>query len=577
MTNKKSIYAIFGAISLLPGILIYFLFGGNFFTSMDVFSLIEYGKISSYGDIIRIFSTNMMKNTGFSGNYYRPLSSLTFSIDYSLFGLRAHGYYITNSILLSFCTFCILLYSRTAYTSDILPFLAVFIFLTYPVLVNVVPSISRRQDIIFSALFLLCLIFLFKYIQEGGIYNLTFYLVFIFLSSLSKETFASILIFTFAYTFLSKFYLKDDFRNSICASLYTLALFVAYVMYRLFVVGSAPAPSGGALDILGITRQIFNSLYTFAVSTIPLYGKIYSSFSIFAFSISSILSVAALFKLGNIDSKYRYPLIFFLLLAVIALSFSPYISHSLTDLVITERDGTVSILSKIQLGSSENIINYKDIIRRTFHVILFFLFCIFITIIHTTGIYRDSFKYDKNIVHKFTIYNFTLLISLGAFLVLLRVSSIRSFFVVSILSSILISNEIIFISRRIYRDSYNWKFKVGVLFALPLLCLGAIFNIKSGVYDVKNEAKSNKIVINSTTRCLSGMRIGTDIPVVTLSNVPDASLVSDYTLESYLRLKKNKNFSVLVNDSKYYENISETKYKCQHEDNDISIAFSSED
>lgn len=128
-----------------------------FFTASDSFTLIDTSRIRSLADVGRLFTQPLMTGSSFAqtARYYRPLSSLSYSIDYAIWGLAPFGYHLTNvtlHIIVSLLAFRIMLcltHGRKAVS-----WLSAVIFTTHPILVETVPAIARRHDMIATAFLL---------------------------------------------------------------------------------------------------------------------------------------------------------------------------------------------------------------------------------------------------------------------------------------------------------------------------------------------------------------------------------------------------------------------------------------
>ncbi|MCJ7514337.1 MAG: hypothetical protein MUO23_15400, partial [Anaerolineales bacterium] len=127
----------------------------GFFSGTDTFSLIETGRVQTLRDLAQILGRPLMAGTGFTSiaRYYRPVSSLSFGADYSIWGLEPAGFFLTNLLLHAANTLMLFYLLRVQGRLRLFPaWLGAAIFLVHPVMVDVVPVISRRQDML--ALFL---------------------------------------------------------------------------------------------------------------------------------------------------------------------------------------------------------------------------------------------------------------------------------------------------------------------------------------------------------------------------------------------------------------------------------------
>jgi hypothetical protein len=162
------------ALKILPGFSIAFItffayreILGFFFTTRDALTLIDTSRVRSFHDIIRIFSEPLMNGTTFPHSYYRPISVLSYSLDYAVWRMTPFGYHLTDlvlHILVSIIVYSFLL--RLSNKDRLTAWLGAVIFSIHPVLTQCVPGIAERQDILAAAFFLgsiwLFLIYLHK-------------------------------------------------------------------------------------------------------------------------------------------------------------------------------------------------------------------------------------------------------------------------------------------------------------------------------------------------------------------------------------------------------------------------------
>jgi len=136
-------------------------------------------------------------------NYYRPLHILSYVIDYSLWGLNAFGYHLTNVILHILVALCVYWFITVLYNNKLLSLLTSILFLIHPIQTETVASVSVRGDSIAALFMLLCLIF---YIKAHGGSRISFYILTLFsyiLALLTKESCLILpaLLLLYHYTF----------------------------------------------------------------------------------------------------------------------------------------------------------------------------------------------------------------------------------------------------------------------------------------------------------------------------------------------------------------------------------------
>jgi hypothetical protein len=119
------------------------------FTSSDVFGVIWSSRVQSLSDIGRIFSERLMADTGFPLSYFRPIATLTFSLDYALWGLNPAGYFLLHGLVA-----CVLyaLLRRFGIRRGV-ALASSLLFLVHPLHSNTFPSIARRQDMLVALFF----------------------------------------------------------------------------------------------------------------------------------------------------------------------------------------------------------------------------------------------------------------------------------------------------------------------------------------------------------------------------------------------------------------------------------------
>lgn len=144
---------------------------GYYFTSMDAFPLLATAMIESPGDLVRVLTSPLGGGFPF-GTYYRPVSELSYGIDYLIWGKNPMGYHLTavvlhflNVILVFGAAFFIFAGKKRVVLWS---WLAACLFLLNPVNAVIIPSISKRQELLYTFLFCLSVIFFLKWIRSAG-------------------------------------------------------------------------------------------------------------------------------------------------------------------------------------------------------------------------------------------------------------------------------------------------------------------------------------------------------------------------------------------------------------------------
>ena len=183
----------------------------HYFIDADTFSLIETARISSPSDFLKILKNPLMFGTYFieSAKYYRPLSALSFSLDYALWKLNPIGYNLTNLLLHILVSILVFTLARQFVKGNIwIPFLGAFIFSIHPVLLENIMHIPFRQDIL-ASFFLLLSFMLFQNHQKmkKPILSISFPFCFIYLLWVVKNLQSfSHLLYRVIFFFFKKIY-----------------------------------------------------------------------------------------------------------------------------------------------------------------------------------------------------------------------------------------------------------------------------------------------------------------------------------------------------------------------------------
>jgi len=213
-----------------------------YFTATDTLTLIKINRIESAADIARMFTEPLADIPGLELNFFRPISSLSYGIDYAIWKLNPFGYHLTNLTLHVLVSVCIFFLVRDLTGNhQIIPFLAAIIFTTHPTLTANVPAIARRQDIIASVFLLLSMWLFIKSVSRNGfIMPLSLLSIFFYAVSLCTKEIAIILpalVFAYSIVFSEKTISKDVALSAFKKSLPFFLITLAYLIWRVHVLG----------------------------------------------------------------------------------------------------------------------------------------------------------------------------------------------------------------------------------------------------------------------------------------------------------------------------------------------------
>lgn len=244
------------------------------FTAVDTLPLIHTSRIESVDDLTRILTQRMLAGTGFPLHYYRPITSLSFSLDYLFWKLDPFGYHLTDLVLHILVT--VLVFSLAlALTKGrrLTAWLGAVLFSAHPVLVESVPASARRQGTIAALFLLLAMLCFIGYEHRLPLSKLLFPMSLLCygLALGAKEMAVILPVLAFAYVAtrrLSERNSPTSLKARIKRSMPLLAAYVgvtlAFVLWRTVVLkglgGQTDSPPMEPGLVLSITNEYFTAL-----------------------------------------------------------------------------------------------------------------------------------------------------------------------------------------------------------------------------------------------------------------------------------------------------------------------------
>ncbi|MFH0893248.1 MAG: tetratricopeptide repeat protein [Bacteroidota bacterium] len=170
--------------------------------SIAVATLIVYFRISSFDFVSWDDDQYILKNpyilslswdnirsifSEFHFANYHPLTTLTYAIDYQLYGFSSGGYHIENAILHSLNAFLVFYLFRLLTKKTNIAVIVSLLFAMHPMHVESVAWVSERKDVLYAFFFLISLIFYVRFLREKRGRLLVFSLLFFIASLMSKS------------------------------------------------------------------------------------------------------------------------------------------------------------------------------------------------------------------------------------------------------------------------------------------------------------------------------------------------------------------------------------------------------
>lgn len=160
------------------------------FTTTDTLPLIATSRVSTASDLVGLFTHPLMYGSDFVhiALFYRPIASLTYALDYALWGLSSVGYQLTNLVLHGAVAVLAAVAITEITDRPTAGLLGAVLFVLHPLTVEVVPTAARRQDVLMSVFFLAAVALFIRSRKRNSLRLLGVSLVAYALALGSKET-----------------------------------------------------------------------------------------------------------------------------------------------------------------------------------------------------------------------------------------------------------------------------------------------------------------------------------------------------------------------------------------------------
>ncbi|HOW35498.1 MAG TPA: tetratricopeptide repeat protein [Candidatus Omnitrophota bacterium] len=181
----------------------------------------------------RIFTEDLFlqrqKQTEKSLNYYRPVVSLTFALDYRMWRLNPLGYHLSNIILHAVNCFLIFIFLFALFRNQELALVASVLFCILPIQEWVVNYTVGRCDLLQLFFTMLSLISFISFLENNKLSRFLLSLAFFILAFLSREIGLILPIFIY----LTGYFYNRDRKKALRYSLVFLVIGGLYFFFRL--------------------------------------------------------------------------------------------------------------------------------------------------------------------------------------------------------------------------------------------------------------------------------------------------------------------------------------------------------
>ena len=230
---KKHLIPIFILLILTIGVYSNTLKNGFVFD--DYFIIIDNIFIKDWKNLSGLLSKDYFSRSGEAT--YRPVVTLSYFVDYSLWGLKPYGYHLTNVLIHSVNAVLVFLFVLLLIKGRRAAFLAALLFAVHPVLTEAVNAISLREDLLI-VFFLLPAFLLFLKVSNSSMNKIrwwTFYILSLLLYLLalfSKEMAITFPLLLIGYHFCFKD--KEEWQKG-NSFFYYLSSYVVVTIFYLFL------------------------------------------------------------------------------------------------------------------------------------------------------------------------------------------------------------------------------------------------------------------------------------------------------------------------------------------------------
>lgn len=239
---------VFVGLAVLATALTGFLTYGSvlqyFFTGSDTLTLIDTSRVAEAKDILKSFTKPLMDGSVFvsRGQFFRPVSNLSYSLDHYIWNIDPYGYHLTNLILHIAVIALIFLFVRELTKGDIITaWCCAAVFSLHPILVETVPAPDRRHDIL-STLFILLSLWLFLKSHHEGFHRagsriMSIVCYVLALGAKEIAVYLPCLVFVYEFIFSDESSLQKRLELGIKASAPYLCVTMVYLLWRTQVLG----------------------------------------------------------------------------------------------------------------------------------------------------------------------------------------------------------------------------------------------------------------------------------------------------------------------------------------------------
>ncbi len=204
-------------------------------------------------------------------SWYRPVDTITLTLNYQLGGLHPFIYQATNLIIFLATVLIVYFFVKTIFQSKKLAFLSSIIFGLYPLNMYVVPTVTQRAEMLIALFFMITIITLHQFLKTE---NKIWYILSVcsaFLVVTSKEIgFIMMPVLVFIYIVINQKHESSSIRNIIRLMIpFFMTILVYFSLIALFLGEySARGLQTGSQGLINLLTDRFIALSIFLKSIV---------------------------------------------------------------------------------------------------------------------------------------------------------------------------------------------------------------------------------------------------------------------------------------------------------------------
>lgn len=277
--NNRKYYLYAYLIIVLAGFAVYYNSLSNGFVFDDESVILGDKSLTELSNIPKYF----IASEGFHkviGRYYRPVVSVTYNLDYAIWGLKPFGFHLTNVIIhvinsLLFLKFLLLLFKdkNGSFSKSRLIALSAgaLIFAVHPIRTEAVAWVSGRTDSLFFTFFILAFIYFLKFEVSKSVKHIVLLSLFYILSLLSKEMAITFPVLVILFdVIVNKRYNYNSLHRNVRIYIVLTGISILFFILRWYILKDVPQRES---YFYFYGKDIVTVIATM-LQTIPLYAKL---------------------------------------------------------------------------------------------------------------------------------------------------------------------------------------------------------------------------------------------------------------------------------------------------------------